>query len=131
MTQKLLLFLLPRAACSCSPNAVFSHFLRLTAQPAEKPRRGKGIVAMATMKVSETRGSHPVVAPLGRSSSRLWMAVDALTVLVATLAAIMLKLHLGLFAVARAVGFREHGTMAYVVVPPLPRAGGVDPADVR
>lgn len=56
------------------------------------------------MKVSETRDSHPVVAPLGRGSSRLWMAADAFTVLVATLAAIMLKLHLGLFAVARAVG---------------------------
>ena len=34
-------------------------------------------------------------------------------------------------AVARAVGFREHGTMAYVVVPSLQRAGGFDPTHGR
>ena len=34
-------------------------------------------------------------------------------------------------AVARAVGFREHGSMAYVVVPSLQRAGGFDPTGAR
>ena len=62
---------------------------------------------MASMKVSEKSGIHPGVAPAGRSAARLWPALDAITVLVAALIAIMLKLHLGYFAVTRSL-WRGH-----------------------
>ena len=52
------------------------------------------------MKVAEKTGMQAGVAPAGRGAARMWIALDASTVLVAAQAAIMLKLHLGIFAMA-------------------------------